>query len=60
MDVIAKEVATAVLEDETLRKYITMIPLMLALLAILVKLTPTKKDDEILAKVQELYTSVKE
>lgn len=59
MNVIAQEVAAALLGDETLRKWLAAIPVVLAILAIIVKLTPTKKDDEILAKVQELYAEAK-
>ena len=35
--------------------YLSYFALALSVAAVLVKLTPTKKDDEILAKVQELY-----
>ncbi len=40
--------------------YLSYFAIALSIAAVLVKLTPTKKDDEILAKVQELYGKVME
>lgn len=36
--------------------YVSYFAALLAIVGVLVKLTPTKKDDEILAKVQEFYS----
>jgi hypothetical protein len=57
MDVVIRQALQAIAGPD-LGNYIAYVAVALSILAVIVKLTPTKKDDEMLEKVQQLYKQV--
>lgn len=57
MDVVIRHIAQAI-GGPDVGAYIAYVAVALSILAVIVKMTPTKKDDEILEKVQQLYKQV--